>query len=97
MLCPMPLPDGVTIVDIRPAELRFHDPLENLTALPIRAVTLEHIEEGKHGLTPELGPLLVVCERGIRSGLAARFLRSDGLDARAFAGGVPALKREVEV
>ena len=67
--------------------------LERLTALPVRAVALEAIEGGTHGLGPELGPLVVICERGARSGLAARFLQADGLDAAAYPGGVPALRR----
>ncbi len=89
---PLPAPD-VTLIDLRPAELRFAVPLP---ALPNRVLTvsLEQIEEGQHTLTPGLGPLLVICERGIRSTLAARMLRADGLDASAYEGGVPALLRE---
>lgn len=90
----MPLPEGVTVIDLRPAELRFAQPLESLTSLPVRSVTLDQIEAGGHGLTPEAGPLIVICERGVRSGLAARYLRADGLDAAAYPGGVPALLRE---
>lgn len=91
----MPLPEGVTLIDLRPAELRFREPLERLSTLPVRAVTLEAIEGGTHGLGPDLGPLVVVCERGARSGLAARFLQADGLEATAYPGGVPALRREL--
>ena len=94
MLPCMPLPGGVTLIDLRPAELRFAQPLEHLTALPVQAVSMRQIEDGTHGLTPQSGPLLVVCERGLRSGLAAKYLRADGLDASAYAGGVPALLRE---
>ena len=90
----MPLPEGVTLIDLRPAELRFREPLERLTALPVRAVSLAAIESGTHGLEPDLGPLVVICERGARSGLAARFLQADGLEATAYPGGVPALRRE---
>ena len=90
----MTLPGAVTLIDLRPPELRFQEPLERLSARPIVPVTLAQIEEGNHGLTADLGPLLVICERGVRSGLAARFLRADGLDATAYPGGVPALKRE---
>lgn len=91
----MPLPDGVTLIDLRPAELRFREPLERLTHQPVRAVSLDAIESGSHGLQPDLGPLVVICERGARSGLAARYLQADGLDASAYPGGIPALKREV--
>lgn len=84
------LPDpALTIIDLRSDALRAAQPLA--LPNPVLAVSLAQIEEGTHGLTPELGPLLVVCERGARSGLAARLLRSDGLDASAFAGGVAAL------
>lgn len=83
------LTPGVTVVDLRPPELRLADPLK--LNVPVRAVTLEQIEAGTHGLTPDLGPLLVVCERGVRSGLAARYLRADGLDAAHQPGGVRGL------
>ena len=88
---PLPAPD-VTLIDLRSAELRAAAPLP---ALPNRvlAVSLEQIEEGQHALTRGVGPLLVICERGVRSTLAARMLRADGLDASAYEGGVPALLR----
>ena len=89
---PLPAPD-VTVLDLRSAELRAALPLP---ALPNRVVvvSLGEIEVGQHALTSDLGPLLVVCERGVRSMLAARMLRADGLDASAYEGGVPALLRE---
>jgi rhodanese-related sulfurtransferase len=90
----MPLPDGVTVIDLRPADLRSALPLAGLIPRPVRAVTLDQIENGEHGLTPDLGPLVVVCERGVRSGLAARYLQADGLEASAYPGGVPALLAE---
>ncbi|ULH15809.1 rhodanese-like domain-containing protein [Deinococcus sp. KNUC1210] len=78
-----------TVIDLRSEQARAAQPLR----LPSRvlAVSLAQIEDGVHGLTPDLGPLLVVCERGARSGLAARLLRADGLDAQAYAGGVGGL------
>ncbi|WP_189067372.1 rhodanese-like domain-containing protein [Deinococcus radiotolerans] len=88
----MTLPDGVTVIDLRTDDLRAAEPLSDLTALPVRPVSLQAIEDGAHGLTPDLGPLLVICERGVRSGLATRYLSADGLDARAYPGGVPALR-----
>lgn len=90
----MPLTGAVTVIDLRPADLRLREPLERWTPHPVRAVSLDDIESGAHGLHAELGPLVVICERGARSGLAARYLQADGLDALAYAGGVPALKRE---
>ena len=92
----MPLPSPqVTLIDLRPAALRAGEPLA--TRLPNRVIALElaDIEEGRHDLTPADGPLLVVCERGARSGLAARLLRAEGLDAAGYAGGAPALLREL--
>ncbi|MBZ9712952.1 rhodanese-like domain-containing protein [Deinococcus multiflagellatus] len=89
---PPPLPDGVTIIDLRPAALRAAEPLESLTERPVLAVSLDEIEAGSHRLTPAQGPLVVICERGVRSTLAAEYLRADGLDAQAYPGGVPALR-----
>ena len=91
MLGPRPAPDTL-IIDLRPQELRFRDPLERLLPNPVRAVALDRIEGGAHGLTPDLGPLLVVCERGPRSQLAAQYLRADGLEAQAYPGGLPGQK-----
>ncbi|MFT2718742.1 rhodanese-like domain-containing protein [Deinococcus sp. A31D244] len=88
---PAPLPGGVTLIDLRPEPLR-RPLLNDLTAQPVRVVSLDDIENGAHGLTRDLGPLLVLCERGVRSTLAARYLRADGLDADAYPGGVPALQ-----
>lgn len=90
MTPPDSLPAGVTLIDLRPEPLR-RPPLPDLTAHTVRVVSLDDIENGSHGLTRDLGPLLVVCERGVRSALAARYLRADGLDADAYPGGVPAL------
>jgi len=90
----VPLPDPrLTLIDLRSADLREREPL--LGRLPNRVLplTLVDIEEGRHRLTPADGPLLVVCERGVRSGLAARLLRADGLEAAGHPGGVPALLR----
>lgn len=90
----MTLPGGVTLIDLRVQELRVREPLSALSDLPALAVTLDAIEDGTHGLSPDLGPLVVICERGVRSGLAARYLQSDGLEATAYPGGIPALRRE---
>lgn len=79
------------LIDLRPPELRAAHPLDGQTDCAVQAVSLEQIEAGTHGLTPAHGPLLVVCERGVRSALAARYLRADGLDAEHVAGGVAAL------
>ena len=92
----MPLPDShLTLIDLRSSELRAAVPLPPLPNR-VLAVSLLDIEEGTHGLSPAAGTLLVICERGVRSGLAARLLRADGLDASAYEGGVPALLRAAE-
>ena len=90
----LPGPD-LTVIDLRNEALRLAQPLGELIPNPVRALSLEQIEEGEHGLGAADGPLLVICERGVRSGLAARFLRADGLDAAAYTGGVPALRAAV--
>ncbi len=85
----LPPPDAL-LIDLRSDALRTATPLP---PLPNRTLilSLDEIEEGTHGLTAADGPLLVVCERGVRSTLAARLLRAEGLDASAYEGGVPAL------
>ena len=87
------LPDAsALLVDLRPAPLRAAAPLP---ALPNRVVTLtlDVIEDGGHGLTAGADEVVVLCERGVRSTLAARLLRADGVNASAYPGGVPALLR----
>lgn len=92
----MPLPATGTLIDLRPDNLRDAQPLTGLSPLPVVPVTLDAIEEGTHRLRDLTPPLTVICERGVRSGLAARYLRADGFDASAYPGGVPALLREME-
>lgn len=78
------MPPRPHFIDLRPSKQRAAAPLappEQVTAL-----TLEQIEDGQHGLTSALGPLLVVCQRGTQADLAARYLRADGLDAQAWRG-----------
>ena len=89
---PLPAPE-VILIDLRSADLRVAAPLPALSNRVV-VVSLGEIEEGQHALTPDLGPLLVICERGIRSTLAARMLRADGLNAVAYGGGVSALLRD---
>lgn len=82
-----PDPD-VTLVDIRPQELRFRHPLERKLPNPVVVSTLDKIEKGQHGLS---GRVVVVCEVGLRSRVAAMYLRADGLDADHLEGGVRGL------
>ncbi|RTR29454.1 rhodanese-like domain-containing protein [Deinococcus radiophilus] len=92
----MPLPSDATLLDLRPQELRFADPLERiLPSYPVTVLTLQAIEHGEYQPADLAGPVVVVCERGVRSPLAAQLLQADGVDAQAYPGGVPALKRSL--
>ena len=77
------------LIDLRPAAERLAAPLPGPR---VTALTLAQIEDGEHGLTPAAGPLLVVCSRGTQADLAARYLRSDGLDAQPWRGTVAGLR-----
>ena len=57
---------------------------------------MDDIEEGRHTLTPAGGPYLVICERGAQAGLAARYLRADGLQAEAWKGNPAELQQALE-
>ena len=81
------------LIDLRPAAERLAAPLPGPR---VTALTLAQIEDGEHGLTPAAGPLLVVCSRGTQADLAARYLRSDGLDAQAWRGTVAELRAQAE-
>lgn len=85
------LPDAaVTVIDIRPQELRWAQPLDALLPNPVIISSLERIERKQHGLT---GTVVVVCEIGLRSNVAAMYLRADGVHASHVPGGVRALKQ----
>ena len=74
-------PPHATLVDLRTEAQRQQKPLPGALVL-----TLDAIEAGTHGLSAAHGPVLVVCNHGARAGLAARYLRADGLDAEAWTG-----------
>lgn len=78
------LKQEVKVVDVRPAERRT-------TPLPFPAewVPLEKIQKGEHGL-PRV-PLLLVCERGLVSQVAALYLEAEGYEAMSLEGGLQAL------
>lgn len=78
---------GLTLVDLRADDDRRAAPLIAPGARQVLTLTLDEIEDGTHSLTPAAGSMIVVCERGARSQLAARYLRADGLDAQAWPGG----------
>ncbi|TBH21781.1 rhodanese-like domain-containing protein [Thermus thermamylovorans] len=81
---PALLAQGVRVVDVRPQDRRT-------TPLPFPAdwVPLERIQRGEHGLPRE--PLLLVCERGILSQVAALYLEAEGYEAMSLEGGLLAL------
>ncbi|MFC5848127.1 rhodanese-like domain-containing protein [Deinococcus petrolearius] len=81
------LPPDATILDLRAGAARQAHPLAPAAGRRVLVLGLDEVEDGTHGLTPASGPLVVVCERGARSQLAARYLRADGLDAQAWPGG----------
>lgn len=83
------IPPDATVIDIRPQELRWKDPLERLVPNEIVVSSLEKIEKGGHGFT---GRVVVVCEIGVRSRVAAMYLLADGVDASHVPGGVKGLK-----
>ncbi|WP_022798158.1 rhodanese-like domain-containing protein [Thermus islandicus] len=78
------LKQGVKVVDVRPAERRTA-PLP----FPAEWVPLEKIQKGEHGL-PRV-PLLLVCERGLVSQVAALYLEAEGYEAMSLEGGLQAL------
>lgn len=87
----MPLPDIQTIIDLRPAGQEALN-----TSLAVIPLSLNDIEEGRHTLPPAGEPYLVVCERGAHSGLAARYLRTDGLQAEAWKGTLTELREALQ-
>ncbi len=77
------------VVDVRPEGRRE-------TPIPFEAlwVPLEAIREGRHGL-PKDRPLLLVCERGLISQVAALYLESEGYpEVYSLEGGLLALTKE---
>ncbi|WP_353513045.1 rhodanese-like domain-containing protein [Thermus sp. LT1-2-5] len=81
---PALLAQGVKVVDVRPPDRRT-------TSLPFPAewVPLEKIQKGEHGL-PKV-PLLLVCEKGLLSQVAALYLEAEGYEAMSLEGGLQAL------
>ena len=79
---PDPLPEGVTVLDVREPVEWHHGRIDGalhipLTQLPDRAVEL-----------PVGQQLLVVCKVGGRSAQATAFLREKGFEAFNLAGGM---------
>ncbi|WP_117238492.1 rhodanese-like domain-containing protein [Thermus sediminis] len=81
---PALLERGVKVVDVRPPD-RGTTPLP----FPAERVSLDKIQKGEHGL-PKV-PLLLVCERGLLSQVAALYLEAEGYEAMSLEGGLEAL------
>ncbi|AEB12285.1 rhodanese-like domain-containing protein [Marinithermus hydrothermalis] len=74
------------IVDVRPPERFAHGSLDGAVNLP-----LERIQQGDHDL-PKDRPLLLVCQIGRMSELAALYLEAEGYtEVYNLAGGLDAL------
>lgn len=83
---PPALAPSLTLIDLRADAARRAAPLHASGDRRVLLLSLDEVEDGTHGLTPASGPLLIVCERGTRSQLAARYLRADGLDVQSWPG-----------
>uniref|UniRef100_A0A7C5REN9 Rhodanese-like domain-containing protein n=1 Tax=Thermus caliditerrae TaxID=1330700 RepID=A0A7C5REN9_9DEIN len=81
---PALLEQGVRVVDVRPPDRRQ-------TPLPFPAewIPMERIQKGEHGL-PKV-PLLLVCEKGLLSQVAALYLEAEGYEVMSLEGGLLAL------
>ncbi|MCW2867946.1 MAG: Rhodanese domain protein [Marmoricola sp.] len=79
---PDPLPEGVTVLDVRePVEWR-HGRIEGAVHVPLTEVP------GRLEELPRDRQLLVVCKVGGRSAQATAFLREKGFEAINLAGGM---------
>ena len=79
---PDPLPDGVTVLDVREPVEWHHGHVEGALHVPLTQVP-DRLEE-----LPEDQQLLVVCKVGGRSAQATAFLREKGFEAVNLAGGM---------
>lgn len=79
---PDPLPEGVTVLDVREPVEWHHGRIEGAVHIPLTDLP-ERIDE-----LPEGQQLLVVCKLGGRSAQATAFLREKGFEAINLAGGM---------
>ncbi|MGN6324561.1 ThiF family adenylyltransferase [Pseudolysinimonas sp.] len=79
--------DGALLLDVREPEEAVDAPLAGSVLIP-----LGELERRAGELSPER-PIVVACQRGIRSRRAVELLRAGGFRARQLAGGVDALRR----
>jgi rhodanese-related sulfurtransferase len=79
---PTPLPEGVTVLDVREPIEWHHGHVEGSLHLPMMEVP-QHL-----GDLPVDGQLLVVCKVGGRSAQVVQYLQQQGLDAVNLDGGL---------
>lgn len=87
---------GAILVDIRPVEQRRRDGLVPGAAVVQRNVLEWRLDPGSEWRDPRLAhrdrPVIVICDEGYQSSLAAAGLRRFGVDAGDVIGGVQAWK-----
>lgn len=79
---PDPLPDGLTVVDVREPVEWEHGRIEGAVHVPLQQLP-EHVEA-----LPRDQQLLVVCKVGGRSAQATVFLQQQGFEAVNLSGGM---------
>jgi rhodanese-related sulfurtransferase len=92
---------GALLVDIRPVEQRVRDGLVPGAAIVQRNVLEWRLDPGSEWRDPRLAhrdrPVILICDEGYQSSLAAAALRRFGVDAGDVIGGVQAWKGEGQV
>jgi len=79
---PTPLPEGVTVLDVREPVEWHHGHVEGSVHVPMQQIP-ERITE-----LPVDGQVLVVCKVGGRSAQVVRYLQAQGIDAINLDGGL---------
>jgi rhodanese-related sulfurtransferase len=79
---PDPIPDGVTVLDVRDSVEWHHGRIEGAVHIPLTDIPARADE------LPVDQQLLVVCKVGGRSAQATAFLREKGFEAVNLAGGM---------
>jgi len=78
---PDPLPEGISVLDVREPVEWHHAHIEGAVHLPLRELTsrLDEVPAGR---------VVVVCKMGGRSAQATAYLAHQGLDVANLAGGM---------
>ena len=79
---PDPLPEGVTVLDVREQVEWQHGRIDGALHIPLTELT------DRSGELPSDRQLIVVCKVGGRSSQATAFLREKGFEAINLAGGM---------